>query len=254
MKEILVVKCGGSILARLGTAFFQSLRGLQQDYQLVVVHGGGPEIDELLQLRGIPVEKKNGLRVTSAEVLEAVQMSLCGLVNKQLTAKLKQHGMPAFGMAGCDGDLLLARQLDEELGFVGEVVSVNAGLLHSLIGKGLVPVIAPVGIDEAGQLYNINGDTAAGAVASALGAKQLLFVTDVPGVLQDGKMIETADKALLDSLIEQEVITGGMIPKVQAAVASLQGDVERVVIVDGLRGFIQDGCMQGTAVTKGVNV
>jgi acetylglutamate kinase len=126
-------------------------------------------------------------------------------------------------------------------------------LLQSLLSQELVPVVSPVGMDTSGQLYNINGDTAAGAIASSLGAKQLLFVTDVPGVLHNGELIREANEELLSSLIEEGVITGGMIPKVKAALASLQGEVEQVIIVDGLKGFIdENGAIIGTTVTKGV--
>jgi acetylglutamate kinase len=133
------------------------------------------------------------------------------------------------------------------------VKTVNVKLLQSLLSQELVPVVSPVGMDTSGQLYNINGDTAAGAIASSLGAKQLLFVTDVPGVLHNGELIREANEELLSSLIEEGVITGGMIPKVKAALASLQGEVEQVIIVDGLKGFIdENGAIIGTTVTKGV--
>ncbi|MFX3623920.1 MAG: acetylglutamate kinase [Ectobacillus sp.] len=256
MRETVVVKCGGSILARLSETFFNSLKELQKTYDLIVVHGGGPEIDMMLKQLEIPVQKKEGLRVTTKEVMDVVQMALCGAVNKNLVAKFTKHGMRALGLAGCDGQLLQAKPYkNQELGFVGEVQGVNVQLLQQLLSLQFVPVLSPVGIDEAADLYNINGDTAAAAVASQLQAKHLLFVTDVPGVLQDGVLIEQADEAMLMQLIESGVITGGMIPKVKAALASLHGQVEKVVIVDGLNGFIDNqGKIIGTTVKKGVAV
>ncbi|MFD3447845.1 acetylglutamate kinase [Microbacteriaceae bacterium 4G12] len=255
MKDIIVVKCGGSILGRLSETFFLNLRQLQENYNLIVVHGGGPEIDEMLEKLAIPVEKKNGLRVTTKEVLEVVQMVLCGAVNKNLVAQFKKYGMDTIGLAGCDGMLLQAQALEEELGFVGDVHDVNTALLQSLLLQQFVPVISPIGMDETFQLYNINGDTAAAAIASHLRAKHLLFVTDVPGVLHNDSLLAQADEALLFQLMEEGVITGGMIPKVKAALSSLQGCVEQVVIVDGLNGFINDqGEIIGTTVTKGVSL
>lgn len=253
MKEAIVVKCGGSVLARLSDTFFSSLQKLKAEHDLVVVHGGGPEIDEMLTKLNIPVEKKNGLRVTTKDVLQVVEMILCGMVNKNLVARFEKNGASAVGLSGCDGKLLEASALNEELGYVGDVKAVNVKLLQSLLSQELVPVVSPVGMDTSGQLYNINGDTAAGAIASSLGAKQLLFVTDVPGVLHNGELIREANEELLSSLIEEGVITGGMIPKVKAALASLQGEVEQVIIVDGLKGFIdENGAIIGTTVTKGV--
>lgn len=253
MKEAIVVKCGGSVLARLSDTFFSSLQKLKAEHDLVVVHGGGPEIDEMLTKLNIPVEKKNGLRVTTKDVLQVVEMILCGMVNKNLVARFEKNGASAVGLSGCDGKLLEAAALNEELGYVGDVKAVNVKLLQSLLSQELVPVVSPVGMDTSGQLYNINGDTAAGAIASSLGAKQLLFVTDVPGVLHNGELIREANEELLANLIEEGVITGGMIPKVKAALASLQGEVEQVIIVDGLKGFIdENGAIIGTTVTKGV--
>lgn len=255
MRDIVVVKCGGSILESLTDAFFTSLRELQKTYDLVVVHGGGPEIDAMLGQLNIPVQKKNGLRITTKEILDVVQMKLCGTVNKNLVAQCEKNNISAIGLAGCDGKLLQAKPLDQELGFVGDVEAVNAVLLQSLLSQQLVPIISPIGMDREGQLYNINGDTAAAAVASSLQAKHLLLVTDVPGVLYNGELLHEAEEEQLLQLIADGVITGGMIPKVKAALASLQGETEEVVIVDGVNGFInQYGTIVGTKVLKGVSV
>lgn len=253
MKEIVVIKCGGSILQYLTESFFTSIRELQEKYHVIIVHGGGPEIDQMLQRLNIPVRKKNGLRITTKDVLHVVQMILCGSVNKELVAHLEQVHISAVGLAGCDGSLLQAKPIDEELGFVGEVIGVNTSLIFNLLRQNFVPVISPIGIDESAQLYNINGDTAAAAVAHYVGAKHLLLVTDVPGVLHKGELVKEADEEQLRQLIQDGVITGGMIPKVEAALSSLQGELESVMIVDGLRGFMKEnGKIEGTTVTKGV--
>lgn len=255
MKDIVVIKCGGSILENLSPSFFTSLRELKKTYAVVIVHGGGPEIDEMLTRLNIPVHKKNGLRITTKEVLEVVQMILCGSVNKKLVSRLEKAQIPAVGLAGCDGSLLQANALDKELGYVGEVSSVNTSLIYNLLCQDYVPVISPIGIDQSAQLYNINGDTAAAAVAHYLHAKHFLLATDVPGVLHNGKLIKEADKELIVQLIDEGAITGGMIPKVKAALTSLQGELESVMIVDGLHGFIKEnGIIEGTTVMKGVSV
>jgi acetylglutamate kinase len=255
MRDIVVVKCGGSILEKLSDMFFTGLQELHKKYDLVIVHGGGPEIDSMLKLLEIPVQKQNGLRVTTKEVLDVVQMKLCGTVNKNMVARCSKAGLSAIGLAGCDGQLLQAKSIAQELGYVGEVAGVNEVLIKNLLSQQLIPVISPVGIDADGQLYNINGETAAAAVASALQAKHLLFVTDVPGVLYNGELICEADEAYLLNLIADGVIIGGMIPKVEAALSSLQGEVEQVVIVDGTHGFIDEyGNITGTTITKGVSI
>ncbi|UOY93902.1 acetylglutamate kinase [Ectobacillus sp. JY-23] len=252
MKDIIVVKCGGSILSRLSETFFRSIKELQKTCDVVIVHGGGPEIDVMLKRLGIAVHKKSGLRVTTAEVLEVVQMQLCGTVNKNLVATCSAYGLQAVGLSGCDGNLLIAEPI-EELGFVGEVESVNRELIHQLLQQGFVPIIAPIGMKD-GQLYNINGDTAAAAVAASLQARQLVFVTDVPGILYQNNLVQEAGETYVLELIEAGIITGGMIPKVQAALAAL-GRVDEAMIINGLQDFINEaGYITGTKITKKVGI
>ncbi|MBO9129762.1 acetylglutamate kinase [Bacillus sp. 165] len=254
MKERIVIKCGGSVLQKLSSSFFKSLAILQARYEIVIVHGGGPEIDEMLDTLHIQTKKKQGLRITTKEVLDVAAMVLCGKINKDLVIRLQQEGMNAVGISGCDAKILEAEMMNyEELGYVGEVKKVNIHVLECLLSHNMIPVISPIGVDEQCQMYNINADTAAGAIASELNAAHVLFVTDVPGILCEGSVLHTAEKKLLLELMENGTITGGMIPKVQAALASLQGNVESVVIVDGTASLIGSGeKIRGTTIKKEV--
>jgi acetylglutamate kinase len=255
MKERIVVKCGGSILQKLSSSFFKSLQQLMDVYDIIIVHGGGPEIDQMLVKLQIETKKKNGLRITTKEVLDVAAMVLCGTVNKDLVIRLQQQGMKAIGLCGCDAKLLEAEMINyEELGYVGAVKKVNSHLLECLLNQNIIPVISPIGVDEQFQIYNINADTAAGAIAAELNAKHVLFVTDVPGILCEGNVLENADEKLLIGLIENGTITGGMIPKVQAALASLQGSVDSVVIVDGTAAIAGADGIIGTTIKKEVKV
>lgn len=241
------------MLDRLDDVFFECIEKLTQKYRVMIVHGGGPEIDATLQQLNIPVAKKNGLRVTTKEVMKIVQMVLCGSINKKLVMNFQKHGFGTIGISGCDGRLLQVTPLDLELGYVGEVSRVETSLLNRLLDLNYIPIIAPIGICE-GEVFNINADTAAAGIAAAMGAKELLFITDVDGVLHEGKLLKKTDESELLQLIKTGVITGGMIPKVQAALTSLQMGVEHVSIVNGTKHFVEmtDGWI-GTTVTKGVN-
>ncbi|WP_096198984.1 acetylglutamate kinase [Bacillus sp. FJAT-45350] len=253
MNEIVVVKCGGSTIAELSDDFFVSLKALKDAGKSpVIVHGGGPEINKLLQVLKIESEFINGLRKTTADVLDTAEMVLCGKVNKRLVQKLHQAGLKSIGLSGCDGGLITAKPIDKEaLGFVGEVEALNAELLTSFINQDLVPIIAPIGMGEDGERYNINADSAAGAVADGLGAKQLIFVTDVPGILQNGNLLDVVTTVDIETLIEDGTIYGGMIPKVTAAVKSLQGNIEEVMIMNGKGTTLsEDGSIIGTKVIK----
>ncbi|PED09888.1 acetylglutamate kinase [Bacillus pseudomycoides] len=254
MSEYIVVKCGGSMLERLDHVFFECIEQLKKKYQVIVVHGGGPEIDAKLKRFNIPIEKKNGLRVTTKEVMNVVQMVLCGSTNKKMVMNFQKHGLHAIGISGCDGNLLQVQPLDEDIGYVGEVSGVETSLLKGLLDLNYIPVIAPIGV-RGNQVYNINADTAAAGIAAALGTKELIFITDVDGILFEGKLLTKADEAEILRLIEKEVITGGMIPKVQAALTSIQMGVEHVSIVNGTKHFVgTSGEWVGTTVTKGVNI
>jgi acetylglutamate kinase len=234
-----VIKCGGSVFESLPASFYSNIVNLHQSgkWQPVIVHGGGPLISSLLKKIGIQTHFVNGLRVTTNEMLDIVEMVLSGSVNKQVVRQLLKVGGKAWGISGVDGELLRAKLIDQKLGFVGEVVSVNASLITSICKEGYIPVISPLGIDEQGQRYNINGDMAASAIAKALEAK-LCLISDIPGIYieRDGQkeVLKQATKVEIEKLIEDEVITGGMIPKVTSALDGLAHGIPEVVILNGL--------------------
>lgn len=237
--KYIVIKCGGSVFEALPDSFYSNIVSLHQggEWQPIIVHGGGPLISSLLKKLNIQTQFVNGLRVTTHEMLDVVEMVLSGSVNKQVVRKLMVTGGKAVGVSGIDGQLLEAKQIDQKLGFVGEVVSVNEALIHSICEAGFIPVISPLGIDRHGQRYNINGDMAASAIAKALGAS-LSLISDIPGIytVQDGKkvILKQVTKLQIEEMIEQEIITDGMIPKVQSALDSLAHNVPEVVILNGL--------------------
>lgn len=204
----------------------------------VVVHGGGPEINTWLTKLGIEPQFKDGLRVTDAETMDVVEMVLVGRVNKELVTMVNNAGGKAVGICGKDGNLVHARSVDRErVGFVGEVLSVDSSLVHSLVKSGYVPIISSVAADKDGQAHNINADTFAGEIAAALGAEKLILLTDTPGILQDYKDPSTLlyKLSIQDArdLIDQGVVSGGMIPKVNCCVRSLAQGVKAAHIIDG---------------------
>ncbi|PFJ17010.1 acetylglutamate kinase [Bacillus cereus] len=254
MNDYMVVKCGGSMLDELNGVFFDCIKKLQQKYKIVIVHGGGPEIDAKLEECNIKVEKRNGLRVTPKEVMDVVQMVLCGSTNKKFVMNLQKHNLFAVGLSGCDGNLLQVQPAGEGIGYVGEVSYVETALLKGVIDMNYIPVIAPIGING-NEVYNINADIAASGIAAALGATELIFITDVDGILHEGKLVKEADESEILTFIEKGVIIGGMIPKVQAALTSLKMGVQKVSIVNGTKDFTKvTGECIGTTVTKGVNI
>jgi len=209
----------------------------------VLVHGGGPEITEMLEKIGKKSVRLHGQRVTDRETMEVVNMVLAGKINKELVTMLNHFGVKAAGLSGQDGGLLIATKKKlpggEDLGFVGEVERVNPELLHNLLAKGYIPVVATVGVDVEGEIYNINADTVAGELAAALQAEKLIILTDVEGIYED-----PADSSTLISklkigtaleMIEDGRIDSGMIPKVQACIYALRHGVSRTHIIDGRR-------------------
>jgi acetylglutamate kinase len=256
MSETIVVKIGGSTLGSHDTTLLDVVELRRRGDSPVVVHGGGALISEWLKLTGVPTRFEGGLRVTDAASLDVVVAVLGGLVNKRLVASLETLGVRAIGLTGVDGGLLRCRIADPALGFVGEVEQVEAGVVSNVITGGAVPVIAPIGLlyegeQTNGQLLNVNADTAAGAIAAALGAKWLVFMTDVPGVKADGRVLEALSSEESRRLIESGVIEGGMIPKVKACQEAAKAGV-RSVIIDG-RGehallSLLDGAAAGTVV------
>jgi acetylglutamate kinase len=204
----------------------------------VVVHGGGPEINSWLDKLGIEPQFKNGLRVTDAATMDVVEMVLVGRVNKEIVALINQAGGSAVGLCGIDANLIKARPADQEgVGFVGEVTSVDTRILESLVESGHIPVVSSVAADETGQSYNINADTVAGEIAAALGAEKLILLTDTAGILRDYKdpstLIPKLDIQGARQLIDDGIVAGGMIPKVNCCVRSLAQGVKAAHIVDG---------------------
>lgn len=247
-----VMKCGGSTLAALPTSFFEDLRDLQAEgITPVIVHGGGPAISDNLAKLGIETEFVNGLRKTTEAVLDVVEMVLAGSINKQIVRLIQGTGAAAIGLSGVDGGLIQAKPVSNsaEVGHVGDVTQVEAAIIEGIVNLGYMPVIAPVGVDAAGQRYNINADTAAGAVASHLGVDRMIVVTDVPGIMKnvDGekKVLPSVTVQQIEDMIQSGEIYGGMIPKVRAAIKCIQGKVKEVVIVDGSEPKILSRVLKG---------
>ncbi|GIN11534.1 acetylglutamate kinase [Shouchella clausii] len=248
-----VIKIGGSTLEALEEEFYEGVvKRASQGDKIMIVHGGGPAINNLLQAMAVESQFVDGLRKTTAGVLTAAEAALSGQINKQLVRSLYRVGGKAVGLSGSDGHLLKTIPIDtDKLGFVGAVESVNVDLLFNVAKAGYIPVIAPIGMDANYQSYNINADTAAAAVAKASKAEELVFVTDVDGVQKDGKVIEEMDEVLAKRYIEEGVIYGGMVPKVNACLDSLSGALTKARIVSGKKAYHPSA---GTAIVKPSNV
>lgn len=203
----------------------------------VIVHGGGPDITAYMERLGMPVEFRNGLRVTPPEAMELVKMVLVGKNNKDIVSDINSHGRYAVGISGDDGNLIRARQLDPALGMVGEVTGVDTTVVVDLISDGFIPVIATVGAGEDGASYNINADTAAGEIAAALGAEKIIFLTDVDGLYADfsdkSSLISALSLEQARAMVARGEVEKGMLPKVQACVRALEGGVSRAHILNG---------------------
>jgi acetylglutamate kinase len=238
--QCFVIKYGGHAMDDHATAerFARDIVLLKQvGINPVIVHGGGPQIDAFLKKLNIQSTFKNGLRVTDAATMEVVEMVLSGKVNKELVQSIRNAGGVAIGLSGKDGNLVTAKKITPggtDLGFVGEPVKINAHLLKKILDEDAIPVIAPVGVDENGQTLNINADTLAGAIATALQAVRFMLLTDVDGFLdKDGKLvpemtIEQTEQAIIDG-----VAKGGMIPKLQTCITAVRGGVKGAVILNG---------------------
>jgi acetylglutamate kinase len=210
------------------------------------VHGGGPQIGKMLDQLGIACQFRQGLRITDTATMDVVEMVLAGKINKQIVSLINRHGGMSVGLSGKDGNLIQARKLEMvlerkdappeiiDLGKVGEVTGINATLINTLKGQGFIPVIAPVGVDEEGETYNINADAVAGAVAVALSAKRLVLLTDVAGVLDaGGTLISSLDLREASVAIEEGTVKGGMIPKMKCCMEAVDGGVEKAHVIDG---------------------
>ena len=203
----------------------------------VVVHGGGPQIGEMMDRLGKVPEFRDGLRVTDAETLDIARMVLVGKVNREIVAALNVHAPLAVGLSGEDASMLLASQRNPELGYVGDVENVDASILRRLLAQGLIPVVATIGVDEGGQAYNINADTAAGAIAEALGAEKLVYLTNVEGLRRDAgdpaSLISAIAVDELSAMLAHGELEGGMLPKVRSCVAAVRSGVGHAHILDG---------------------
>ncbi|MFT8463675.1 acetylglutamate kinase [Acetobacter persici] len=248
--DTIVVKYGGHAMGdpELALTFGRDIALLKLvGINPVVVHGGGPQINQMLARLDIRSTFVDGLRVTDASMVDVIEMVLAGSVNKEVAELISQAGALAVGISGKDGKLITARKLARtvrdpdsqiervlDLGFVGEPIKVDPRVIYALSGSGLIPVIAPVGLGEDGATYNINADTAAGAVAGAVHATRLLMLTDVPGVLdKDGKLIPELSAEQARQAIADGVITGGMIPKVETCIEAVQAGARAAVIING---------------------
>ena len=248
--QIIVVKYGGHAMVdpKLAQQFARDMVMLKVcGLNPIVVHGGGPQINRLLDRLAVKAVFREGLRVTDAETMSVVEMVLSGSINKSIVASIQQAGGRAVGISGKDGNLLIAERLvkkktdpatgkiiEIDFGFVGEPVRVNTEILETIMKSDAIPVIAPIGVGWEGETFNVNADTAAGAIATATQAKRLLMLTDVAGVLdKDKNLISELKVGDLDELVANGTITGGMIPKVESAAAVVESGVEGVIILDG---------------------
>ena len=238
--KIVVVKYGGNAMINeelkdsvMRDIVLMSLVGIR----VVLVHGGGPEITNLLEQMGKETQFVDGLRVTDKETVEAVQMVLAGKINKTLVNLLQTRGGKAIGLCGIDGGMIQAKTKDERLGFVGEITAIEPQPILDVLEKGYIPVISTVACDAQGNVYNVNADTAAARIAGELGAESLIAMTDISGILQDkddpATLIPEIVVEEVWGLIESGVISGGMIPKVECCVEAIQWGVNKVFILDG---------------------
>ena len=249
-EETVVVKYGGHAMGEeeMAKSFARDIVLMEQTaINPVVVHGGGPQIGEMLKRLGIKSEFAAGLRITDAATIEIVEMVLAGSINSQIVGFINEAGGRAVGLTGKDGNMVLARKVNRtvldpgsniekivDLGFVGEPEKVDTTVLAQILGRDLIPVLAPLAASAQGGTYNVNADTFAGAIAGALKAKRLLLLTDVPGVLdKSNKLIKQLSPDDARALIADGTISGGMIPKVETCIYALEAGVEGVVILDG---------------------
>jgi len=264
--KTIVIKYGGNAMVeeRLKEGFAQDIILMKYiGLNPVVVHGGGPQIGQVLKAMGKESRFVQGMRVTDTETMDVVEMVLGGKVNKEIVGNINRHGGKAVGLTGKDGNLLVARKMEMtainpdtltpeiiDVGMVGEVESVNPSIITSLEASNFIPVIAPIGVGLAGETYNINADLVAGRVAGALKAEKLILLTDVEGVKgKDGRLISTIDVARVPDLINDGTITGGMIPKVNCCVDAVEEGVAKTHIIDGR---MEHACLLEIFTDKGI--
>ena len=238
--KIVVVKYGGNAMTSedLKQQVMEDIALLYLiGVKIVLVHGGGPEITELLGKIGKKSEFVDGLRVTDKETVDVVQMVLAGKINKSLVNLLEMKGGKAMGISGIDGHMIEAEAKDEKLGFVGKITNVNVEPITDLLEKGYIPVVSTVGCDKSGNVYNINADTAAAQIAGAMKAESLISMTDIAGILRDrdnpSSLIPLIDIGDAETLFREGIISGGMIPKVECSIDAIRCGVKKVIIMDG---------------------
>lgn len=260
--KVVVVKFGGNAMGDkvLAKSFAEDIVLMHSvGIKPVVVHGGGPQIGELMSRLGKVPEFRDGLRVTDAETLDIARMVLVGKISRDIVSSMNVHGPLAVGVSGEDAGLITAGARSPELGFVGDVVGVNPTILQRLLAEGLIPVVSTIGADDTGQAYNINADTVAGAVAVSLDAEKIVYLTDIEGLRRDvndeASLIRRISSSDLQALVEAKVISGGMIPKVAACIDAAENGVASAHMVDGriphvllIEIFTDHGI--GTMVTK----
>ncbi len=238
--KIVVVKYGGNAMtdeklkqAVMSDIVLLTLVGIK----IVLVHGGGPEINDMLKRIGKKSEFINGLRYTDEETVDVVQMVLAGKVNKDLVSLLHRNKGKALGLCGLDGNMIVCEQLDKSFGFVGEIKKINSDIINNTLDNGYIPVISTVGTDENGQVYNINADTAAARIAAELGAENLILMTDIKGLLEnkddETTLIKSVGVSEVPYLKKQGIIQGGMIPKIDCCVEAVRRGVKKSIIIDG---------------------
>lgn len=248
--DIVVLKCGGSVLEELKDDFFGSLRELiENGHYPVIVHGGGPAINRMLDFFEVEASFRDGLRVTCEKTMEIVELVLAGEVNRKLCALLAKHGFRPIGLNGSDGACLEGDFIDQSaLGYVGEISSVNAGLIKMLLENGYIPVITPIATAKDGSKLNVNGDYAAASIAKALNADRCAFVTNVDGIMVNGKIKAEMTDQEIEASIGDGNIYGGMIPKVKSALAAMHAGIQKVMIISGKKQFYKNNSWQGTAI------
>ena len=235
-QKTFVVKYGGAVMQdeQLKMMIAQDVVLLRKiGIDMVVVHGGGKEITNIAEKLGIETKFVNGQRYTDEKMRDVVQMVLAGSINKDIVRRINIHGGRGVGLSGIDANLIKVKKICEELGFVGDVTEVNNSVLKSILKDGYLPVIAPIGFDDKGIIYNVNADIAAGPIAASLNAEKLVFVTDIEGVKAEGKLLSHLTKSQAEEYINKGIISGGMIPKVESALSALESGVNKVHIIDG---------------------
>ncbi|QCX34435.1 acetylglutamate kinase [Caloramator sp. E03] len=265
--KIIVIKYGGSIMESpsVNKSFVEDILFLKNiGIDIVIVHGGGPEISAMLKKLGIESRFVNGFRFTSKEVMEVAEMVLSGTINKRITMNLCKSGIKAIGISGKDARLIRAKKKyiyndgkKIDIGFVGDIVKINKGFLLDLIGKDYVPIISPIGCDDEENSYNINADYAASYIAASLSAERLILLTDVDGICTDvndkNTLISSITKSEIEKLIKDGIISGGMIPKVECGIYAIENGAKCIQILNGkyehsiINGIIQN---TGTNIVK----